>query len=93
MEHAYNIFDMNVAGDDDRGVSMIYARTVGYEEANVSRRICPDADHKKTSICPGVSTMMYLLSAAKFFLVHVLMVRGTFFDESDNLIDFCSKEI
>lgn len=54
---------MNVAGDDDRGVSMIYARTVGYEEANVSRRICPDADHKKTSICPGVSTIMYLLSA------------------------------
>lgn len=56
------MFDMNVVGDDDRGVSTIYARTVGYEEANASRRICPDTDHKKTSICPGVSTIMYLLS-------------------------------
>jgi len=54
------MFDINVAGEEDRGVSMIYARMVGYEEAKVSRRICPDADHRKTSICPGVSTMMYL---------------------------------
>jgi hypothetical protein len=34
---------------------------VGYEEARVSRRIWPDADQRKTSIWPGVSTMMYLL--------------------------------
>jgi hypothetical protein len=56
------MFDINVAGEEDRGVSMIYARIVGYEEAKVSRRICPDADHRKTSIWPGVSTMMYLSS-------------------------------
>ena len=35
---------------------------MGYEEARVSRRIWPEADQRKTSICPGVSTITYLAS-------------------------------
>ena len=87
------MFDMNVEGDDDLGVSTIYARTVGYEEAKVSRRICPDADHKKTSICPGVSTIIYLIIISWNMLVMILMIRNTFFNEGNNLIDFCGEEV
>lgn len=42
-----------------RGVSITYAMTVGKDEASDDSRMEPDADHTKTSICPGVSTMMW----------------------------------
>ena len=51
------MLDMNVAGAVVRGVSMIYATTVGREEATASVMIAPDADQVKISICPGVSRM------------------------------------
>lgn len=44
------MFDMKVAGAVVRGVSMIYATTVGKEEATASVMIAPDADHVKISI-------------------------------------------
>lgn len=53
--HAYNIFDIKVAGAVVRGVSMIYATTVGIEDATASVMIAPEADQVKISICPGVS--------------------------------------
>ena len=46
---------MKVAGAVVRGVSMIYATTVGNEEATASVMIAPDADQVKISIWPGVS--------------------------------------
>lgn len=79
---------------------------MGYEDARVSRRICPEALQRKTSICPGVSTMMYLESA---FCCHkmtirredgeridretwkVLMFRGPFLYYPKNLINFRRK--
>lgn len=51
---------MNVAGAVVRGVSMMYATTVGKADATVSVIIAPDADQVKISICPGVSSMMFL---------------------------------
>ncbi len=53
--HAYNILDINVAGAVARGVSTMYAMTVGREDAIASVIIAPDADQVKISICPGVS--------------------------------------
>ena len=44
------MFDMNVAGDVVRGVSMMYATRVGSEEATASVMIAPDADQVKISI-------------------------------------------
>ena len=44
------MFDMKVAGAVVRGVSMIYATTVGNDEATASVMIAPDADHVKISI-------------------------------------------
>ena len=41
---------MNVAGAVVRGVSMIYATTVGREEAMASVIIAPEADQVKISI-------------------------------------------
>jgi len=55
---AYSIFDMKVAGAVVRGVSMMYATTVGNEEATASVIMAPDADQVKISIWPGVSKMM-----------------------------------
>lgn len=49
------MLDMNVAGAVVRGVSMIYATTVGSEEATASVIMAPEADQVKISICPGVS--------------------------------------
>ena len=46
---------MNVAGAVVLGVSMIYATTVGSDDAIVSVIIAPEADQVKISICPGVS--------------------------------------
>lgn len=46
---------MNVAGAVVRGVSIIYATTVGREAATASVMIAPEADQVKISICPGVS--------------------------------------
>lgn len=54
------MLDINVVGDVVRGVSMMYATTVGRELAMASVMIAPEADHVKISICPGVSTSMYL---------------------------------
>ena len=47
---AYNMLDMNVAGAVVRGVSMMYATTVGRDDATASVMIAPDADHVKISI-------------------------------------------
>lgn len=56
---AYNILDMKVlVFSVVRGVSMMYAVTVGKLEASEESRMLPDADQTKTSICPGVSMMM-----------------------------------
>jgi hypothetical protein len=52
---AYSIFDMKVAGAVVRGVSIIYATTVGRDEATASVMMAPEADQVKISICPGVS--------------------------------------
>jgi len=41
---------MNVAGAVVRGVSMMYAMTVGREEAMASVMIAPEADQVKISI-------------------------------------------
>ena len=60
MLHAYNIFDMNVTGFVLLAVSITYTTTVGNDAAKVSVIIEPDADHVKTSICPGVSITTYL---------------------------------
>jgi hypothetical protein len=49
------MLDMKVAGALVRGVSMMYATTVGREEATASVMIAPEADQVKISICPGVS--------------------------------------
>ena len=46
---------MNVAGAVVRGVSMMYATTVGRDEATVSVMIAPEADQVNISIWPGVS--------------------------------------
>lgn len=51
------MFDMNVAGAVVRGVSMIYAITVGSVEATASVIIAPEADQVNISIWPGVSSM------------------------------------
>jgi hypothetical protein len=48
--HAYSIFDMNVAGATARGVSTMYAITVGSADATASVIIAPDADQVKISI-------------------------------------------
>lgn len=58
--HAYNILLINVAGALVRGVSMMYATTVGKDEATASVIMAPDADQVKISICPGVSKMIFL---------------------------------
>jgi hypothetical protein len=52
------MLDMNVAGAFVRGVSMMYATTVGTADASASVMIAPEADQVKISICPGVSTRM-----------------------------------
>lgn len=55
---------MNVLVEAVRGVSIMYATTVGKEVASESSKIWPDADHTKTSIWPGVSTRMCLIGFA-----------------------------
>ena len=40
---------------------------VGKDEAKSSVMIEPDADHVKTSICPGVSTTMYSNGGSRGF--------------------------
>ena len=44
------MFDMKVAGAVVRGVSIMYATTVGRDEATASVMIAPDADQVKISI-------------------------------------------
>ena len=46
---------MKVAGAVVRGVSIMYATTVGRDEATASVIMAPDADQVNISICPGVS--------------------------------------
>ena len=50
---------MKVFGCRQRGVSTTKSTMVGKVEAKASVTICPEADHVKISICPGVSAMMY----------------------------------
>lgn len=50
IEQAYNIFDMNVVGDFERGTSITYTTIVGNDVANASVIMVPDADHVNTSI-------------------------------------------
>lgn len=54
---AYSILDIKVAGAVVRGVSMMYATTVGNEAAIASVMMAPDADQVNISICPGVSSI------------------------------------
>lgn len=51
------MLDINVAGAVVRGVSMMYATTVGKEDATASVMMAPEADQVKISICPGVSSI------------------------------------
>jgi len=51
---------MKVAGAVVRGVSIIYATTVGREDATASVMMAPDADQVNISICPGVSRITWL---------------------------------
>jgi len=55
--HAYSMFDIKVAGAVVLGVSIMYATTVGNEEAIASVMIAPEADQVNISIWPGVSRM------------------------------------
>ena len=48
--HAYSMLDINVAGAVARGVSTMYAMTVGIAEATASVMMAPDADHVNISI-------------------------------------------
>ena len=50
MLQAYNIFDIKVTGFTQRAVSMMYATTVGNDDARDSVMIAPEADHVNTSI-------------------------------------------
>ena len=52
---AYNILDMKVTGDMQRGVSTMYNIHEGKDDATDSVITAPEADHVKISICPGVS--------------------------------------
>jgi hypothetical protein len=58
METAYSMFDMNVTGFAQRGVSTMYRIAVGNRDASDSVMIWPEADQVKISICPGVSSRM-----------------------------------
>ena len=64
MLQAYNILLIKVLVELVRGVSMMYAITVGNVDASESSNILPDALHTNTSICPGVSTIMFLIFLA-----------------------------
>lgn len=64
---AYSMLLINVLVEAVRGVSMMYAITVGKVEARESRRILPDALQTNTSICPGVSTRMCFIGFASGF--------------------------
>jgi hypothetical protein len=55
---------INVLVEDVRGVSIMYASTVGKLDARLSSKMLPEALHTKTSICPGVSTRMFLIGFA-----------------------------
>ena len=57
---------MNVAGAVVRGVSIMYATTVGKVEATASVMMAPDADQVNISICPGVSRMKWLHGVSLF---------------------------
>lgn len=52
---------INVLVEAVRGVSMIYAMTVGKDDASESKIMLPDALHTNTSIWPGVSTKIFLI--------------------------------
>ena len=88
---------MNVAGADVRGVSMIYATTVGKADATASVIIAPDADQVNISICPGVSSMMFLRPSVSFTQIrkkrNLLEGWCSFLQQSENLLKFGGKEI
>jgi hypothetical protein len=58
---------INVLVEAVRGVSIMYAITVGNVEASESSSILPEALHTKTSIWPGVSTKMCFIDLESGF--------------------------
>ena len=88
---------MKVAGAVVRGVSMMYATTVGRDEATASVIMAPDADQVNISICPGVSSMTWL----KIYIGHekhqkkidALYCIGSLLHQSQNLIELCREQI
>lgn len=89
--HAYSIFDMNVIGWEDRGVSITYRRMVGSVDDKDSVMIVPLADHVKTSIWPGVSTSTILLIIR--ISTERLVVYRTLLDEVKNLVKARGKQV
>jgi hypothetical protein len=88
---------MKVAGAVVRGVSIIYATTVGKDEATASVIMAPDADQVNISICPGVSSMTWL----QVYIRHekhqgkwdVLDCIGSLLHQPQNLIKLCREQI
>lgn len=89
--HAYSIFDMNVIGWEERGVSITYKRMVGSVEDKDSVMIVPLADHVKTSICPGVSTSTML--PIRHISTERLVVNRTLLNEVKNLVKASSEQV
>jgi hypothetical protein len=88
---------MNVAGALVRGVSMIYATTVGKEEATAPVMIAPDADQVKISICPGVSRMILLDAVEEGGVVkswtRLLDCICPFLKQAEHLLKFGREQI
>jgi hypothetical protein len=81
---------MKVLVEAVRGVSIIYAMTVGNVDARESNKILPLALQTKTSICPGVSTNMFLIALESRFCG----IRSrALFEEIQNLVYFCGEEV
>jgi hypothetical protein len=89
---------MKVAGAVVRGVSMMYATTVGRDEATASVIMAPDADQVNISICPGVSSMTWL----QIYIGHekhqknyldALYCIGSLLHQPQNLIELCREQI
>ncbi len=73
---------------------MMYATTVGRELAMASVMMAPEADQVKISICPGVSTSIYLRvshqhsrKGAKSWIPYSLDCLSSLFDEGQNLVE------
>ena len=91
------MFDMNVAGAVVRGVSMMYATTVGKVEATASVMMAPDADQVNISICPGVSRMKWLHGVSLFLAqpatMHSLDRIRTLLHQAQHLVKLRRKQV